>query len=128
MITGRPRSQDSTSLMNSNVDPDPRGVPIDPVKRPLVSLATPHSDVSAFCRAVLTTVIPNDFWGEGSQGQRNRECVMQNVDRFVRLRRFETLSLHAVFQSLKVLFYFSTISGSLTYVDDKHKLARADSR
>ena len=27
---------------------------------------------------------------------------MQNIDRFVRLRRFENLSLHAVFQDLKV--------------------------
>ena len=77
----------------------------EPPKAPLVSLATPQSDVSAYCQAVLSNLIPNRFWGEGIQGQENKNVVMRNVDRFVRLRRFENLSLHAVFQGLKVWDY-----------------------
>lgn len=75
---------------------------VEPPEAALVSLATPHSDVSAFCQAVLSNLIPNRFWGEGNQGEGNKHFVMRNVDRFVRLRRFESLSLHAVFQGLKV--------------------------
>lgn len=75
----------------------------EPPNAPLVSLATPQSDVSAFCQAVLSNLIPDRFWGEGNQGQDNKEVVMRNTDRFVRLRRFESLSLHAVFQGLKVI-------------------------
>ena len=69
---------------------------------PLVLLATPPSDVSAFCQAVLSNLIPNRFWGEGNQGQENKTVIMRNIDSFVRLRRFESLSLHTVFQGLKV--------------------------
>ena len=75
---------------------------VEPPKAPLVSQATPHADVSAFCQAVLSNLIPNRFWGTGSRGQENKNVIMRNIDRFVRLRRFESLSLHAVFQGLKV--------------------------
>lgn len=75
---------------------------VEPPKTPLVSLATPHSNVSAFCQAVISNLVPNGFWGKGIQGQENRKVVIQNIDRFVRLRRFESLSLHAVSQGLKV--------------------------
>ena len=78
---------------------------VEPPKAALVSLATPHSDVSAFCQAVLSNLIPNRFWGEGNQGEENKHLVMRNIDRFVRLRRFESLSLHAVFQGLKVRIF-----------------------
>lgn len=69
---------------------------------PLVSLATSHSDVSAFCRAVLLNIIPNGCWGDGEIGHKNKFLVMQNVDMFVNLRRFESISLHFVFQGMKV--------------------------
>ena len=69
---------------------------------PLILLASPPSDVSAFCRAVLSNLIPNKFWGEGKQGQENKIVIMRNIDSFVRLRRFESLSLHTVSQGLKV--------------------------
>ena len=69
---------------------------------PLILLATPPSDVSAFCQAVLSNLIPNRFWGEGKQGQENKTVIMRNIDSFVRLRRFESLSLHTVSQGLKV--------------------------
>ncbi len=68
----------------------------------LFELATPNAEVSAFCRASLSHVIPNGFWGEGAFGTKNREIFKNNVDRFIRLRRFESLSLHVVCQGLKV--------------------------
>lgn len=62
--------------------------------------STPAAHVSAFCQAVLTNVVPNEFWG--SAQDRNRELIMRNVDRFVTMRRFECLTLHEVVQGIKV--------------------------
>ena len=97
----------------------------EPPEAPLVSLATPHSNVSAFCQAVLSNLIPNGFWGEGTQGLENKDVVMRNIDRFVRLRRFESLSLHAVFQGLKVKERsFESLTMKLTFVVDIHDLVK----
>ena len=85
-------STDASTLQNQTKSPE----------TPLILLATPPSDVSAFCQAVLSNLIPNRFWGEGKQGQGNKLVIMRNVDSFVRLRRFENLSLHTVSQGLKV--------------------------
>ena len=87
-------STDASALQNQPKCPE----------TPLVLLATPPSDVSAFCQAVLSNLIPNRFWGEGIQGQDNKIIIMRNIDSFVRLRRFESLSLHTVSQGLKVRF------------------------
>lgn len=95
-------SQDPESLSRSSTDVTISQTRVELPQAPLVSLATPHADVSAFCQAVISNLVPNGFWGKGSQGQENRKVVMQNIDRFVRLRRFESLSLHAVSQGLKV--------------------------
>ena len=73
-----------------------------PSNTSFTSLATPHSDVSAFCRAVLTNVIPNRLWGDSAQGLENKGVVMRHVDKFIRLRRFENMTLHTVCQGLKV--------------------------
>ncbi|KAL8731786.1 MAG: hypothetical protein Q9166_003233 [cf. Caloplaca sp. 2 TL-2023] len=70
---------------------------------PLVEFASPFSDVSAFCRAVISHIIPNDFWGRNADGKHNKEVILRNVDQFIRLRRFESLTLHTVYQDLKVL-------------------------
>lgn len=69
----------------------------------LVDLATPSSKVSAFCQAVLSNIIPNDFWGDGEIQLRNKATVMSKVDHFIKLRRFETMSMHEVSQDLKVV-------------------------
>lgn len=71
-------------------------------KTSTVTFATPTSDVSAFCRAALSKIIPDGFWGEKREGAGNKAIVMRNIDRFVQLRRFENLSLHLVSQGLKV--------------------------
>ena len=68
----------------------------------MTDLATPYAQVSAYCRAVLSKLIPDGFWGRDEQGKQNKEGVMGNVDQFVRLRRFESMSLHLVFQNIQV--------------------------
>ena len=73
-----------------------------PKGQSLIDSATPSSDVSAFCRAVLSKLIPDKLWGCGPEGLRNKDRVLHTVDRFVRLRRFESMSLHVVVQGLEV--------------------------
>ncbi|KAL8795793.1 MAG: hypothetical protein Q9195_001845 [Heterodermia aff. obscurata] len=68
----------------------------------LTRFAAPHSEVSSFCCAVLSQVIPADFWGDRKDGLKNKNVIMRRVDQFVRLRKFETLSLHNIFQGIKI--------------------------
>lgn len=58
--------------------------------------------VSAFCQSVLSSLVPDGFWGECDIMQHNKAMVLSKVDRFIRMRRFETMSLHEVTQGLKV--------------------------
>lgn len=60
--------------------------------------------VSAFCRAVISRLLPSDVWGTGDTKIANEKAFLQNVNRFIELRRFESLSLHEVSQGLKVCF------------------------
>lgn len=75
----------------------------------MTDYATPVASVSAFCRAVLLRLIPNDLYGIGPEGAKNRDTIMKHVDTFVALRKFESLSLHEVAQGLKVVFIFFCI-------------------
>lgn len=76
--------------------------PADTGENSLIPFATATADVSAFCRAVFSKIIPRAFWGDGPEGSRNQAVVMQNVDLFIHLGRHERLSLHTVSQGLKV--------------------------
>lgn len=71
----------------------------------ITDLATPTAHVSAFCRAVLANVIPNEFWGNGESQAFNREIILKRVDHFIKLRRFESMSLQEVTEGLKVRCY-----------------------
>ncbi|KAF5026551.1 hypothetical protein F66182_1340 [Fusarium sp. NRRL 66182] len=77
-------------------------VPSLPKHESLVDLATPLSQVSSFCQAVLSKIIPNSFWGNDAVQKHNKSAVMRKVDHFIKLRRFETMSLHEIIQDLKV--------------------------
>ena len=68
----------------------------------LIDFATPQSQVSAFCRAIISKVFPRELWGAGEEGRQTQSILMKNLDRFVKLGRFESLSLHTVTQGLKV--------------------------
>lgn len=67
------------------------------------SLATPHAQVSSFCRAAFVHVFPGQLWGEGGLGRANRAVILRNIDRFIHLRRYESLALHDMLQGIKVL-------------------------
>lgn len=68
----------------------------------MMDYATPISMVSAFCRAVFANVIPHDFFGVGDIQIHNLHIFFRNIDRFIGLRRFETLTLHETSQGIKV--------------------------
>ena len=74
----------------------------------ITDLATPAEQVSAFCRAVLLRLVPLDLWGDGEDGQRNKDVILRHVNQFISLRQFENLNLHSVSQKLKVLSRNST--------------------
>jgi len=66
------------------------------------AFATSHARVSAFCRTVFERVFPTEFWGSGSDGENNLRTITRNIDRFIRLRRGESLTLHNVLQDLQI--------------------------
>ncbi|KAL2133055.1 hypothetical protein VTI74DRAFT_2994 [Chaetomium olivicolor] len=68
----------------------------------LTDLATPVAKISAFCQAVLSRVIPNDFWGRGPIQEHNKACFLKKVHHFIHLRRFESMCLHEVMQGMKI--------------------------
>ena len=68
----------------------------------LVDAATPLPKVSAFCRAVLRNLIPKETWGIGEGALGNMRAFMHYVDTFIHLRLYENLSLHTIFQDIKV--------------------------
>ncbi|KAM3066909.1 Telomerase reverse transcriptase [Clarireedia jacksonii] len=75
---------------------------VPPRKITLMDDATPVADVSAFVRAVLRNIIPHEFWGTQDVQSHNEKGFHRNVDKFIRMRRFEVLSLHEVFQDIKI--------------------------
>ena len=102
------RTQQTTSTKfetqeaNSSIIATFSSNPQIPVRKPsMMDHATPASKVSAFCRAVLSALIPHEFWGSGGERSHNEAVFNRNVDRFIKLRRFENLSLHEVSQGLK---------------------------
>ncbi|KAF9692635.1 hypothetical protein EKO04_009418 [Ascochyta lentis] len=82
-------------------------------------MACPTSHVSAFCRAVVSKVIPRRFWGDDE----NKRTFMHYIDQFVNLRKFETLTLHQVTQELQIT---SLAWLRLPGQDETTKLARSD--
>ncbi|POS72887.1 telomerase reverse transcriptase [Diaporthe helianthi] len=105
---GRAKTASATSKLSGKAPRDRKKVrstpsSANPLKfSSMTELATPVSQVSAFCQAVLSKIIPHEFWGQGDVQTHNRAMLLKNVDRFVKLRRFETMSLHEVMQGLKV--------------------------
>lgn len=67
-----------------------------------IDQALSPAQVSAFCKGVVSKVIPGAFWGRGEVRSHNRRSILRMVDKFVRLRRYEFLSLHDVLQDLKI--------------------------
>jgi len=78
-----PRSQHDTSDRNSTF-----------------GQAAPLGNVSAFCRAAVRHVFPPELFGDHEGGTGNSATIMRCIDNFVRLRRYETISLHSVMQGI----------------------------
>lgn len=55
-------------------------------------------EVSAFVLSVVKRVIPQALFG----GPENQKSITWSINRFIRLRRFESMSLHDIMQGLKV--------------------------
>lgn len=73
-----------------------------PGSHPVIDLASPPSHVSSFCQAVISTIIPRRFWADGDTKCHNMSVFLRKVDQFIKLRRYETISLHNISQDLKV--------------------------
>ncbi|KAK6362887.1 hypothetical protein TWF730_000340 [Orbilia blumenaviensis] len=86
--------------------------PITPLKRtdpgdfstqdPMLLYSTSSHSVYTFIRAVISNIIPLEFWGTGKSVLRTREVFFGHLEKFVKLRRYETLSLHDVMQGFKL--------------------------
>lgn len=60
--------------------------------------ASSVGEVSTFVLSVIKRVIPRALLG----GPENQKSIMWSINRFIRLRRFESMSLHDIMQGLKV--------------------------
>ncbi|KKK16462.1 hypothetical protein AOCH_006621 [Aspergillus ochraceoroseus] len=97
------------SVLNQDDAPSPStetvtGVRSKPAK-PKVNFtdhAAPVSSVSAFCRAVIRNLIPLAFLGTGQDGTDHQKIILGHVDKFVRMRRFESLSLQEICKGVKI--------------------------
>ena len=68
----------------------------------ILAYATPTAHVSAFCRAVVKSVLPGNALGMGADGEHNMAVLFGQIDRFVGMRRYESLTLHEVYQNLRI--------------------------
>ena len=76
-----------------------------------MTFETPPAAVSAFARATLTDIIPDEFWGDEETKTRNKRSLMRKVDQLIGQRRFETVSLHHLLQGFRVRSFPSTRKG-----------------
>ncbi|KFY02560.1 hypothetical protein O988_02079 [Pseudogymnoascus sp. VKM F-3808] len=118
------QTQKPTPGSHSGTGCTPTRLPKKQKKESIMDRATPSANVSAFCRAVLGRVVPDEFWGIGDDQTHNKHVLMKNVDRFVDLRRFETLSLHDVVQGMKI----SAIPWLNCGNTENVKISRSDTR
>ena len=87
----------STDILNDlNVTTHTSALPLTKVSS--TEHASSVGEVSAFVLSVIKRVIPRALFG----GVENQKSIMGSINRFIRLRRFESLSLHDVMQGLKV--------------------------
>ncbi|KAJ5391980.1 hypothetical protein N7509_007470 [Penicillium cosmopolitanum] len=119
-LVTQPQSK-SPATTQLSVQPEPNNLTLHPrdsigpknqekqnhmsLQRPRSSVtdfATPAAAVSAFCRAVLQKLLPPQFFGDGSEGDANCRIVLKHVDSFIKMRRYENISLHSVCKNIKV--------------------------
>ena len=63
---------------------------------------TPTTNVSAFCRAVVSKLLPRNAFGSGLEGRQNLDVILEHVNEFIQMRRFESMNLHRAIQGLQI--------------------------
>ncbi|KAJ0300652.1 hypothetical protein COL516b_008223 [Colletotrichum fioriniae] len=99
VVTSRPPRN---STQNRYKLHQPTVLPQLPKFDAITDLATPAAHVSAFCQAVLAKIIPDEMWGNGEDGTHNKSQILRKVDHFVKLRRFEAMSLCELADGIKI--------------------------
>ena len=70
--------------------------------RSFIELAcSPHS-VSAFCKAVISKVVPSELFGIGEAKIHHKRKILHVIDQFVKMRKFESPTLLQVIECIKV--------------------------
>ncbi|EPS41730.1 hypothetical protein H072_4367 [Dactylellina haptotyla CBS 200.50] len=92
------------SLPGHRANDTPQGLESSEIgpEDPILLFATNSHNVYTFLRAVMGNMIPLEFWGSGSAVLGNRNVFFGHLEKFIKLRRFENLSLHDVMQGLKI--------------------------
>ncbi|KAF9969198.1 hypothetical protein BGZ73_008558 [Actinomortierella ambigua] len=67
----------------------------------LVESHSPYANVSAFIRSVVKKVIPKAFFGSDE----NREVILKAFDSYIKLGKYESISLHYVIQGIRTSFF-----------------------
>lgn len=93
--------------------------------RQVTDLATSHINVSQFCRAVMSKLLPADCLARSNDqaGLTSFEVLGKFIDKFVRLRKTETLSLYDLCRSMR-LASFSWLRPPGT--DPNRRLSKTD--
>jgi Telomerase ribonucleoprotein complex - RNA binding domain len=68
-------------------------------KADIVGYQTPIKDVIGFIRAVLRHIVPVQMFGD----LKNFNAFLKNIDRLLKIRKFEALNLELFLDSVKVL-------------------------
>lgn len=68
----------------------------------ILAHATPTAYVSAFCCAVIRRLLPGDALGVEADSEHNWSVLFAQIDHFVQMRKYESLTLHTVFQNLRI--------------------------
>ncbi|CAG8973146.1 hypothetical protein HYALB_00008677 [Hymenoscyphus albidus] len=109
--TQPPKGKDASAVLKTQNTTITRSEPASTIetedeprqKQPsMMDYATPTPMVSAFCRSVLSNIIPKGFWGIGETQINNEKRFLLNVDRFIEMRRRESFSLHEATQGLQI--------------------------
>ncbi|KAK5108265.1 hypothetical protein LTR62_008649 [Meristemomyces frigidus] len=64
--------------------------------------ASTTAEVSSYCCAITKQVFPRDLWGDAVLGRDNERSITRKIDQFVRLRRYENMSMHDVMQGISL--------------------------
>ena len=67
-----------------------------------VPYATSEQSVSSFCKAALFHILPRDTFGKGEDGIHNNKMILRHIDRFVWMRKYETINMHELVQGLRL--------------------------